>query len=310
MERPAPSPPASRRRKAPAPAAALPSDDRFAPHPGQAIDAAYVMSRGFELIIARPWVVLGVMLVSLVVAGALVAALVGVRFADNALFAAVGIEHTTHPVAMLMLLVLGWSAALLLQAPLVGAAIEVHGARRGLHLEFLRRGLARLSDLVVAGVGMLAISAVTLAVGVLLQRLVVLATGVLPWEVAVVMLRFAGFLAITVMALRVVTTFALALPIIVVEQRTAVDALRRAWALGWPHSVPMLLAFLLPALVVQGLLFVLGFMPGPTPLVSNLVFGLGLALYQSVLMPVAYVAIREYVDGIDPARLASVGATR
>lgn len=312
MERTAaPTPPASRRRKAPAAAAApLPDDDRFAPHPGQSIDAVYVIARGFELILARPGPVLLVVLASLALAGLLVGGLVTLGFAHNPLFAAVGIEETSHPAAMLMLLVLGWSTALLLQAPLVGAAIDVHGPRRGLHLEFLRRGMARMGDLVVAGLAMLAISTVTLLAATLLQQLLVIVTGVIPWEVVVVMLRVVGFVAIVVMVLRIVTTFALVVPIIVVEQRPAIDALRRAWALGWPHSFPMLMAFLLPTLVIQGVLFVLGYLPPPIPLVSNLLLGLGLALYQSVLMPVAYVAIREYVDGLDPERLISLGGKR
>lgn len=307
MERTAATPPASRPRKAPAATAGLPDDDRFAPHPGQRIDPVYVIARGFELVLARWRPVLGVMLASLVLSGLLLFALVSLGAAENPLLAAVGIQEAKHPVVVMGLLVLGWAAALLLQAPLVGSAIEVHTQRSGLHTEFLRRGMARLGDLVVAGLAVLGISIAVLVASVLAQLLVVTVTAFIPWLVVVVMLRFAAYVAIVVVALRVITAFGLVVPVIVVEQLPARDALRRAWALGWPNSFPMLMAFLLPALVVQGVLYVFGFFPPFLSIPTNVVLGLGLALYESVLVPVAYVAIREYVDGLDPERLLRAG---
>lgn len=309
MERAAaPKPPASRRRKAPAASAAgLPEDDRFAPHPDQTIDAVYVIARGFELILARPWQVLGVLLASVVVSGLLVLALVALGLVENALFAAVGVDGAGHPAAMMVLLVLGWACALLLQAPLVGSAIEVHGQRRGLHAELLRRGLARMGDLVAAGLAVLGVSTVVLVVAVILQLAVVTIAGFVPWEVVTVMLRFAGFMAIVTYALRAIVALGLVVPVIVVEQLPAGDALRRAWSMGWSNGFPMLMAFLLPVLVVQGVLFVLSYLPGFISIPALVVLDLGLMLYLSVLAPVAYVAIREYVDGIDPDRLVSPG---
>lgn len=309
MVRPAAPPPsASPRRKATAAATpGLPDDDRFVPHPGQSIDAVYVIARGFELILARPWQVLGVMAASVVVSGALLFALVALGLVENALFAAVGIDGISHPGAMMVLVVLGWSCALLLQAPLVGSAIEVHTQRRGLHAEFLRRGLAHLGDLVVTGLAVLGLCLVVVIAAVVLQLAVVMITELVPWLVVKVMLRFAGITAVMVYALRVITAFGLVVPVVVVEQLAPAAALRRAWALGWPNSFPMLLAFLLPVLVTQGVLFVLNYLPGFISIPSNLVLGVGLALYESVLVPVAYVAIREYVDGIDPGRLVGRG---
>lgn len=309
MVRPAAPPPsASPRRKATAAATpGLPDDDRFVPHPGQSIDAVYVIARGFELILARPWQVLGVMAASVVVSGALLFALVALGLVENALFAAVGIDGISHPGAMMVLVVLGWACALLLQAPLVGSAIEVHTQRRGLHAEFLRRGLAHLGDLVVTGLAVLGLCLVVVIAAVVLQLAVVMITELVPWLVVKVMLRFAGITAVMVYALRVITAFGLVVPVVVVEQLAPAAALRRAWALGWPNSFPMLLAFLLPVLVTQGVLFVLNYLPGFISIPSNLVLGVGLALYESVLVPVAYVAIREYVDGIDPGRLVGRG---
>jgi hypothetical protein len=311
MERTAPKPPASRRPKAPAAATAgSPDDDRFTPHPGRSIDAVYVIAGGFELVLARPFQVLGVMVASLLLSGLLVFALVAAGIAENALFSAVGIDGPTHPASMMVLLVIGWACALVLQTPLVGAAIEVHTQRRGLHAEFLRRGLARIGDLVTTGFAVLCLAAVVLAVAVVLQLVVVKLTAFLPWLVVVVMLQFAGLLAIVVAALRVITSFALVVPVIVVEQLPAADALRRAWALGWPNSFPMIMAFILPLLVVQGVLFVVAYLPGFIAIPVTLVLGIGLTAYESVLVPVAYVAIREYVDGLDPERLVGRGARR
>jgi hypothetical protein len=254
--------------------------------------------------------VLGVMAASVAVSGALLFALVSLGLVENALFAAVGIDAVSHPGAMMVLVVLGWACALLLQAPLVGSAIEVHTQRRGLHAEFLRRGIAHLGDLVVTGLAVLGICLVVVAVAVVLQLVVVTITGLVPWLVVMVMLRFAGFMAVMVYALRLITAFGLVVPVVVVEQLAPAAALRRAWALGWPNSFPMLLAFVLPVLVIQGVLFVLNYLPGFIAIPSNLVLGIGLALYESVLVPVAYVAIREYVDGIDPGRLVGRGPRR
>jgi hypothetical protein len=301
-------PPASRRRRPPpAATAGLPDDDRFAPHPGQSIDAVYVIARGFELLVARPWQVLGVLLASVVLSGVLLLALVSLGLVENSLFSALGIDGPKHPAATMLLVVLGWTGALLLQAPLVGSAIEVHTQRRGLHAEFLRRGLARMGDLVLSGLAVLGISAAVLVVAVVLQLVVVKLTAFVPWQLVVVMLRFAGVVAIVIVALRVIVALGLVVPVIVVEQLPARDALRRAWTLGWPNSFPMLMAWVLPVLAVQGVLFVLGFLPSFVSIPAMLVLDLGLALYLSVLVPVAYVAIREYVDGIDPQRLARAG---
>jgi len=310
MERTAQTPAAPRRRKPSAAPAGLPADDRFIPHPGSSIDAVYVIAGGFELILARPLQVLGVMLASVVLSGLFSFALVALGLAENALFGAVGIAGVTHPGTMVVLLVLGWALALLLQTPLVGSAIEVHTQRHGLHAEFLRRGLARMGDLVVSGLAVLGIAAVTIVMTVVLELVLVKLTAFVPWLVVVVMVRFAGFVALVVVTLRVITSFSLVVPVIVVEQLPPAEALRRAWALGWPNSFPMFLAFLLPVLVVQGVMFVVNYLPLFISIPVGLVLATGLAAYESVLVPVAYVAIREYVDGVDPGRLMSAGRRR
>jgi hypothetical protein len=303
MERSPTKPPTSRRRPPAAPAEGLPEDDRFIPHRGDKIDTIYVIDRAAELIVARPREVLGVMLASLVLAGLLLLGLVTLGVTHNVLWTAVGIEGVMHPASMLLLLVLGWSCVLLLQAPLVGSAIEFHTTRRGLYAEFLRRGVANFSSLVVAGLAMLGITAVVLTIALVLQLVVITITAFIPAQVVVVMLRFVGVVTIVVVALRVITALSLVVPVIVVEQLPPADALRRAWVLGWPNSFPMLLALLLPTLVLQGVLLVLNYLPPFIAIPCNILGGVGLALYQSVLVPVSYVAIREYVDGLDPERL-------
>lgn len=307
MERSSPPRPASRRRPPVASTAAEPEpdDDRFAPHRGHSIDAVYVIARAVELIIARPREVLAVMFASVVLAGLLLLALGAVGITNNPLWTAVGIDGVMHPASLIALLVLGWSCALLLQTPLVGSAIEVHTSRRGLHAEFLRRGIASFSSLVVASLAMLALSAVVITVALVLQLAVIKLTGLIPVPFIVVMLQFASMVAILVTAVRVITALSLVVPVIVVERLPTADALRRSWAIGWPNSFPMFVALVLPTLLVQALLFVVGFLPAYIAIPFSVVAGLGVALYQSVIVPVAYVAIREYVDGLDPGHLVA-----
>lgn len=290
--------PPRRRKKASAPAAALPDDDRFAPHPGETIDTVYVIARAMELVLARPREVLGVMAASVVVATILLLPLVSLD-----VLGAAGVGEPMHPASLTIMLVLGWACGLLLQTPLVGSAIEIHTTRRGLFLELLRRGTAQLPTLMVASLAVLAIVALTMVVAGGLVAGWVALTAFVPWVFVTLMLRFAGVVAITVMALRVITAFSLVIPVVVVEQLAPGPALRRSWALGWPNSFPIFVALLLPSLLAQFVLFLTSFLPALVTVVALVGFGLALAIYQSVVAPVAYVAIREYVDGIDPARL-------
>ncbi len=307
MERRTPKRPATRRRPPAAPAELEPEsdDDRFAPHRGQTIDAVYVIGRAVELIIARPREVVGVMLASVALAGALLFALGAVGVINNPLWTAVGIDGVMHPVSLIALVVLGWSCALLLQTPLVGSAIEVHANRRGLHAEFMRRGMASFSTLVLASLAMLGISAVVITIALALQLAVIQLASLIPVPFVMVIVTFVGMVVILVTALRVITAFSLVVPIIVVEGLPLRDALQRSWAIGWPNSFPMFLALVLPTLVVEALMFIVGFLPAFVSIPFAVVAATGVALYDSVLVPVAYVAIREYVDGLDPARLAA-----
>ncbi|MCX4246506.1 hypothetical protein [Paraliomyxa miuraensis] len=273
-------------------------DDRFAPHPGQSIDTVYVIARAVDLIGARPREVLGVMLLGLVVSTVLLFPMVLLD-----VFGSAGIEGPTHPARLTALSVLAWVCGLLLQAPLVGSAIEVHTTRRGLFLEFFRRGSARLSSLLVASLGALVVTIVTFALVGALIAVVVMVTAPIPWDFVALILRVIGIVALSVVAFRVITSFSLVVPVVVVERLGPGEALRRAWTLGWPNSFPMLMALILPLLLAQALLFITGFMPPIVMTVTGLVLGLSLSVYQSVLAPVAYVAIREYVDGLDPASL-------
>lgn len=301
--------PRPRRRKPPSPRAkgsraatsapgADPHDDRFAPHPGESIDTVYVVARAVDLIGARPRQVLGVVLACLVLSAVVILPLLALD-----VLGAAGLPHAMHPASFTVLLVLGWAAGLLLQTPLVGAAIEVHTTRRGLFLEFLRRGTAQLPDLLVAGLAVLGITVLVLAVCGALVAGVGAIAALLPWEFVTLMVSFAATVALLLVALRVITAFALVIPVLVVEQLPPGPALRRSWALGWPNGWSILMALLLPAILVQGVLFVAGFLPAIVGVIAGVVLGLALAVYHSVVAPVAYVAIREYVDGIDPARL-------
>ena len=274
--------------------AALPEDDRFAAHPDQSIDVVYVMGRAAHLVGARPREVVGVMLASLVIAGVLI---LGVT--------ATGAMGEDRSWTMLLTVLLAWSFGLLLQTPLVGAAIEVHTERRGLALEFLRRGLARFGHLLVASLAVVLIVAVVSTLAGLLQMGLALLVGSLPLGFVGLIVIFIGSVALLVTALRIITAFSLVIPIIIIEGLEPVLALRRSWEIGWPNGTPIFLALLLPALLAQFVLFLAGFMPAFINIPVAIVLGLGLALYNSAVIPTAYVVIREFVDGLDPAQLIS-----
>lgn len=272
--------------------AALPANDRFAAHPGQPIDVVYVIGRAAHLVGARPREVVAVMLASLGIAGILV---LGVTSAG-----ALGEDRSW---VMLLTVLLAWSFGLLLQAPLVGAAIEVHTEQRGLALQFLRRGLARFGHLFVASLAVIFIVGVVSAAAFALQMGLVLVIASLPLGFVGVMLTFIGSVALLVIAMRIITAFSLVVPIILIEGLEPALALRRSWEVGWPNGTPIFLALLLPALLAQFVLFLAGFMPAFISIPAAIVLGLALALYNSAVIPTAYVVIREFVHGKDPALL-------
>ncbi len=272
--------------------AALPKDDRFAAHPNEAIDVVYVMGRAAHLVGARFKVVLGVMLASMAVLAL-----------SGFIASGAGVEGATDlsnvPVAML----LAWILSLLLQAPLVGAAIEVHTERRDLPAEFFRRALSNLGALIGASLVVAIIAAVATTLGVFLQMGLIKAIDALPLGFFGLVLGFIGSVTILVLVLRFVTAFSLVVPIILVEGLGAGAALGRSWAMGWRNGSPIFLAVLLPALLAQGVLFLASFMPGFINIPVAIVLGIGLALYNSTIVPAAYVVIREYNEGLNPAHL-------
>ncbi len=275
----------------------------FAPHPGQTIDTGYVISRAFELVFERPREVAIVALAGVLLPGLLVFGIVSVGVFNNALWEAVGIDGVMHPIGALLLLLTGWALALLVQTPLVGSAIEVHTDRRGLFDEFMRRGLTSFRT--IFGATALVFAAVVVVVTIALGLAwAVLALGdLIPWDFVALMFKTIGTLVVALLVLRLVVSFYLLAPIIVVEHRPVAEALRRCWEIGWPNGLPILSAMFLPALVVQVVLFLASFLPWYFGLGAALVLGTGLALYNTAVIPVSYVAIREYVDGMRPERL-------
>lgn len=271
---------------------ALPANDRFAPHPDESIDVVYVMGRAGELVGSRPKEVVGVMLASLALTGlaALAISLAG--------------AFDEEPSGLVMLVVLAtWSLGLLIQTPLVGAAIEVHTEHRGLALQFLRRGLDRFGRLFAASFAVVAIVGVVGTVAAFLQVGLVTVTNALPLGFVGVMVIFGGSLTLLLLALRIITAFSLVVPIILVENLAPGAALGRSWEIGWRNGTPIFLALLIPALLAQFVLFLAGFMPTFISIPAAIILGLGLALYNSAVVPVSYVVIREYVEGLDPAQL-------
>ncbi len=269
-----------------------PGDDRFAPHPDQSIDVVYIIGRAAHLVGARLKVVVGVMLASLAVAAV-----------SGFIVSAAGAGGFLTLDNVIVGMMVTWLLGLLLQTPLVGAAIEIHTERRGLALEFLRRGLARFGAIFAASLAVALIGAVIATVGVFFQLGLMKILDSLPLGFVNVILGFVGSVIILVICLRAITAFSLVVPIILIEDTAAGAALRRSWEIGWRNGSPIFLAVLLPALVANGVLFLASFMPAFIYIPVGIVLAILLALYNSAVVPSSYVIIREFNDGVDPAHL-------
>lgn len=280
------------------------TDFIFAAHPGESIDAAYVIGRAIQLVRERPREVIGVAAASVLLGWALLFGLMSLGILHNSLWAAAGVGEVMHPVGVIVLLVIGWAAALLLQAPLVGSAIEVHlDQRRGLFAELLSRGMSQIPQLMGASaLVMLAVLIVVSAAMGIVAGVVALAAQI-PWGVAQVLVSVVGSIVVLVYAMRAIAGVSLLVPVMLVEGLAIGDAIGRAWEMGWRHGFAILSALILPTLLVEGILFPTQFMPPWVGLSVGIVLGVALALYQTAVAPVTYVAIREYVEGLHPGRV-------
>ncbi len=294
--------------RAPAPAPATGDDDLFSPHPDQTIDVLYVMGRAGELVIDRFWHVVAVTVGSALLSGGLLYGLVQLGALHNALWSAVGIDSYSHPGGLLVMMVLSWAAALLMQTPLVGSAIETHADRRGLFAVFLNRGLGSLPQIIGAALALVLISVGVVTIALVLVLGVVALGNAIPVAFIGFMVKAIGTTVVLYTALRVIIALSLVAPVLVVEQVGVVLALRRSWTLGWPNAHAVFWAILVPMLVFQAVVFLASFMPWFVSLFVALAGGAVLSLYNAAVVPVAYVAIREFVDGLHPVRL--IGRTR
>lgn len=291
---------------------ALPDDDTdflFVAHPGEAIDAAYVISRAIQLVWKRPAQVIGVAAASILLSWALLFGLITLGILQNSLWDAAGIGEVMHPLGVIVLLVIGWAGALLLQAPLVGSAIEIHlDERRGLFAELLSRGIARIPQLMVASAIVMVAVVVVVSAAIGLAAGVVAIAAQLPWGAVQVMVTVIGSLVIALYAMRAIAGFCLLVPVMLVERLEIGEAIGRSWTLGWRHGFAILSALILPAVLAQLVLFPTQFMPPWVGLSLGIVLGVSLALYQTAIAPVTYVAIREYVEGLHPGRVMEAPA--
>ena len=261
------------------------------------------MGRAGELVFERFGHVVAVAVGSVLLSAGLLYGLLAVGALHNQLWAAVGIESYTDPAGLLAMMILSWAATLLMQTPLVGSAIEIHTNQRGLFSLFLGRGLAKIPQIIAAAIALVLISLAVLSL-VFAMLMGVMAVGnAIPWS-------FVGFIVKAVAGgmvlyggLRVMVAFSLVAPVLVVEQLGVVDALRRSWSIGWRNAHAIFWAVLIPMLVLQAVLFLASFMPWYI-LYGVAIVGVGLqSLYNASVVPVAYVAIREFVDGLHPMKL-------
>ncbi|MEM7159072.1 MAG: hypothetical protein AAF799_39915 [Myxococcota bacterium] len=300
---------ADRSRPAPSGAAFTPPDDDdtaflFAAHPDQTIDTSYIIERAFHLIGERPLQVIGIAVASALLGWGMLLGITGLGALDNSLSQSVGIDAVTHPVSVIALMLLAWSAALLLQAPLIGAAIEVHtDERRGFFSLLLNRAVGKLPQLMAGSLFVILATMLVMTITMgLVTGLVVLA-GMLPWDFIALLIQIVGVLVFMFLGMRALVGSSMLVPVMLVEELALGDALRRSWTMGWRNGTAILWALLLPNLLLQAVLFPTQFMPWYIGMGIALVGGIGLSLYYTAVVPVTYVAVREYIDGLHPGRL-------
>ena len=203
---------------------------------------------------------------------------------------------------------MSWGVSLLFQGPLVGATIEASSDRapKRLLLEFLRRGLVNLKTVIaVTGLTTLYFLGV-LIVAVLALRLVFLVGGFLP-GLAGLAFVVAGMVTILFYSIRFALGLSLGIPIVLVEETSAIGALRRSWSLTANNRYAIAFAAIIPifAFVIGWLLLsVIALEALGLYLVCSAV---GMLLYAMALGPATYVVFRDQIEGCRPDQLLERG---
>ena len=291
----------------PAPAApSAPSDDLeylLTPEPERSIGPADVVGRTLHLLITRP-----LALVGLIVASGVVTWMLTMVFAEmsGSLRSVLG-GSALHGVADKMLgvvaAIVAWAASTVVQAPVVGAAIEARTGQRGLLAMFLQRGVRRLPAMAGA-VGIVVLISIAVLLGAFVGMLgVIKVAALVPGFYPPMLLTIGGGAVLFWLSLRTLLGVSLAVPVVLVEGGNGLQAVKRSWTLTAGHRYAIAFGLVLPILAIFVLGIAVGLLaPQVTPWYGIVAY-IFVVLYATAMAPATYVAFREFIDDVQPEKL-------
>ncbi len=279
-------------------------DYLLTPEPEASIGPIDVIGRTLHLLLTRPLALLGLIVASSAVFWTLTFVLTEMSSPITSLMTELGLRKLAVGFQAVFVGVLSWAASTIVQAPIVGAAIEAQTGRRDLLRSFFQRGVRHLPAVLGSVAAVVAISIAVLATALGAEALLIKLGGALPQgDFAFMLVVGAGSLVIGYLALRTLLGFSLVAPIVLVEELGAKAAVIRSWRLTAGNRYAIGFGILLPLLGLSIATVVVGSVAPTVAPWFNLSANLFLVLYATAMAPAAYVAFREFIDGVAPSKL-------
>ena len=303
----------------PAPAApSAPSDDPFGgprvaapqdleylmtPEPERSIGPGDVVGRTLHLLIARPLALLGLMVASGAVYATLMLVSGEMSGSLRSLLGGSPLHGVAEKLLAVVTAVVAWAASTVVQAPIVGAAIEARTGQRDLLGKFLQRGMRRLPSIGNA-VGLIILISIAVLGGMAVGMIgLVKVAALVPGRYPPMLLTVGGAAVIFWFALRTLLAVSLAVPVVLVEGASGPQAVRRSWQLTAGHRYAIAFGIVLPIIAVIAIGVAVGMM---APQLAHW-YGIGvyafMVLYATAMGPATYVAFREFIDDVQPDKL-------
>lgn len=287
------------------PRVAAPQDLEYllTPEPERSIGPGDVVGRTLHLLITRPLALVGLMVASGAVYATLMLVFGEMSGSLRSLLGGSPLHGVAEKLLAVVAAVVAWAASTVVQAPVVGAAIEARTGQRDLLRKFLQRGMRRLPAIGNA-VGLIVLISIAvlggMAVGMYgLTKIAALVPGRYP----PMLLTVGGAAVIFWFALRTLLAVSLAVPVVLVEGGSGMEAVRRSWQLTAGHRYAIAFGIVLPIIAV----IVIGIAAGMlAPQLAHW-YGVGvyafMVLYATAMGPATYVAFREFIDDVQPDKL-------
>jgi len=273
------------------------------PEPERSVGPGDVVGRTLHLLVTRPLALVGLMLASGGVWWTLTLVFGEMSGSLRSVLAGSPLAAVADNVLAVVAAVVAWAASTVVQAPIVGAAIEARTGQRDLLGKFLQRGVRRLPA-IAGAVGIVVVISIAVLVGMALGVMgLVKVASFVPGRYPPLLMVVGGSAVVFWFALRTLLAVSLAVPVVLVEGGNGLQAVGRSWSLTAGHRYAIAFGILLPiiAVIVMGM--------GVGMLVPELVHWYGLAvylfmvLYATAMGPATYVAFREFIDDVQPDKL-------